>query len=442
MLDIPDNAEEVVARSKADVQRELNTSNPFGKNHWLGAIITASGNRDFDLYLQLGFAIRESLPDTATLQTEDNPGGLLTRWAAIWGKQQQAASKSNGNIVATGVAGSTISDATIFVASGVGNFLSTSSATVSDQTINIDDLTRAGTTVTAKTPSSHGLANGVSVTIAAASNTEYNTTADVTVISADEFQYEIIGSPPNEIGTSATASFTTASIPVQSEDFGADVNLDAGTQLKPQSPIIGVDDTLVVDFGAVGGGTDQESGAALRNRTLDRIQNPVAHFNVSDIVEIAKEVEGVTRVFVQEVTPALGQVTIYFMRDNDIDPIPTGSEVVKVKDIILTIKPANTATADVIVLSPTGVPVDFTFTSVDPNTASMQSAVNANLRQFFDESTEIGVDVAEDAYRSAIFNTVDTVTGERIKTFTLSTPSGDVTISSGEIGTLGNVVYP
>ncbi len=433
-IDIPESAEEVVARSKADVQRELEQSNPFLKNSWLSAITTADANRIFDFYLQLNAALLQSLPDTAT-------DTFLTRWAAIWGKQLLAASKSSGLVVATGTATSVIASGTILTASGVGNFLSTDAVTISAQTINIDDLTRSGTTVTAKTTSDHGLANEVSVTIAGASNAEYNTTAAIIVTEADEFQYEIIGSPPNELGTSATASFTTASVPVESEDFGAVTNLDAGTQLTLQSPIVGVDDTLTVDFGTVGGGTDQETEASLRNRMLDRIQNPVAHFNVSDITEKATEIAGVTRVFVQEITPALGQITVYFMRDNDDNPIPTGSEVNAVKDNILTIKPANTADSDVIVAAPTGVTVDFTFSTLTPNTTTMQTAIEANLRQFFDERTSVGVNVDEDAYRSAIFNTVDTVTGAVVQTFTLSAPVGDVAIAAGEIGVLGAVSF-
>lgn len=437
-INIPDNAEEVVNRSKADVQRELQQSNPFLKNSWLGAIVTAAANRIFDFYLQLKAAIRENLPDTATT----GEGGLLIRWAAIWGKQIIPASKSNGNVVATGVAGSTIPISTVMTVSGVGNFESTSASTISDQTINIDDLTRSGSIVTVITASNHNLANGVSVTIAGATNTDYNGTFDITVTADDAFQYSITATPPDELGTAATASFTTASIPVESEDFGLSVNLDAGTQLRLQSPIIGVDDIVTTDFGTVGGGTDQETDAELRARLLDRIQNPVAHFNVSDIVEKAKEVAGVTRVFVQEITPAVGQVTIYFMRDNDPNPIPAGSEVTKVKDKILTIKPANTGDADVIVNAPTAVVTDFTFTALSPNTSTMQSAITANLQQFFDERTEVGVDIDEDAYRSAIFNTVDTVTGDMVSTFTLSAPSGDITIAAGEIGVLGNVVYP
>ncbi len=434
MLNIPDSAEEVEARSKADVQRELATSNPFLRNSWLGAIVTSAANRIFDFYLQLKAAIKENFPDTAVQ--------FLTRWAAIWGKQRLPATTATGNVVATGVAASSIPLGTTLSVSDGGVYTSTGAATISASTISIDDLTRTGQTATAKTTSDHGLADGVSVTHALAANAEYNITALITVTALDEYEYQVAGSPPDEIGTSATASFTTASVPVESDDFGAATNLDAGTQLRLQSPIVGVDDTLTVDFGAVGGGTDQETNAALRLRMLDRIQNPVAHFNVSDIVEKSKEIAGVTRVFVQEITPALGQVTIYFMRDNDDNPIPTGSEVTTVKDKILTIKPANTATADVIVLAPIGVVVPFIFTALTPNTSTMQDAVTENLAQFFDERTSVGVNIDEDAYRSAIFNTVDPDTGDLVKTFTLSAPVGDVVIASGEIGVLGAVTYP
>lgn len=434
-LNLPNSASEVDARSKADVQRELEQSNPFGKNHWLLAIVTACSNRIYDFYLQLKAALRENFPDTAT-------GIFLTRWAAIWGKEKLAASKASGNIVATGTVTTSIPSGTIFTVSGVGNFTSNSAATISAQTININDLVRSGTTVTATTASNHNLANNVLVTIAGASNTEYNVVDTTIIVTGDDaFQYEIIGSPSDEIGTSASASFVSGSVPVESDDFGSDFNLDSGSEMKLQSPIVGVDDTLTVGFGAIGGGTDQESDAGLRSRMLDRIQNPVALFNVAAITEKAKEIAGVTRVFVQEITPAEGQVTIYFMRDNDPNPIPASSEVNKVKDKILTIKPAHTADVDVIVNAPTGVPVDFTFTALNPNTSTMRTAVTANLRQFFDERTSVGVNVDEDAYRSAIFNTVDTETGDIVKTFTLSSPVGDVVIASGEIGVLGAVVY-
>jgi len=168
----------------------------------------------------------------------------------------------------------------------------------------------------------------------------------------------------------------------------------------------------------------------------------VANFNVAAITDKAKEVAGVTRVFVEEITPAVGQVTVYFMRDNDPDPIPSGSEVAEVRAKIEEIVPANTdKDNDLFVNAPTGVPVAFTFTALSPDTSTMQSAIQANLAQFFDEDTVVSADIKEDAYRSAIFNTIDTATGDTVTSFTLSVPSGDITIATGEIGTLGTVSF-
>lgn len=136
-----------------------------------------------------------------------------------------------------------------------------------------------------------------------------------------------------------------------------------------------------------------------------------------------------------------GQVRTFFMRDNDSDPIPSAAEVAEVKAAIDEIVPVNTSLSDNIVLAPTAIEVDFIFTSITPDTSTMRSAIAENLTQFFEEQTTVGVDVDEDAYRAAIINTVDPSNGDTVTTFTLSTPSGDIDVGSGQIATLGVVDY-
>lgn len=517
-LEIPESAAEVENRAKTDVQRELPESNPFLKNSWLSALITSFANRIFDFYLQLLAALKENLPDTATLAI----GGLLERWAAIWGKQRLPATQATGNVVATGTAAAIVPNGTV-VTTSAGNYTSTSSATISDQSISVSGIVRSGQTATATTTSNHGLANNVPITISGAVETEYNVSAAaITVTGLNTFEYQVAGSPSTPATGTILAAFTSASVPVQSVAFGVAANLDAGEETTLQSPIVNVDDTLSVDFGAIGGGTDQETAASLRLRLLDRIQNPVAHFNASDIKDKAKEVAGVTRVFVQEsgfiigtvavtsitrlgnvatvtltavadfqsgqtvtvtgadqadynvidapilvesttifhfivantpvtpatgttlstVTVAIGQVRVFFMRDNDVNPIPSGSEVATVRTKIEEILPANTDEVnDLFVLAPVAVVTDFTFTSLTPNTSTMQTAIVNNLKAFYADNTSVGVNIDEDAYRSAIFNTVDTETGDVVVSFDLSTPTVDIAIAGDEIGVLGNVVF-
>lgn len=439
-LDLPQTADEVVQRSKTDVQRELAESNPFLENSWLGALVTATGNREFDFYIQLQQAINLNFPDTTS-------SVFLDRWASIYGVPRTAATQSSGSIVATGTATTIIPISTSYQSSDGLTYTSTAAATITAQSgLSVTSITRVGTIATVTMAADHNIASNVPVTISGAVETEYNGVQTITVTAADKFQFTVAGSPTTPATGTIVAAFTSASVPVQSVDFETvdqTVNQPLDAVLTLGSPIAGVDNAASVDFGTLGGGVPQESDSDLIVRLLSRIQNPVAHFNVADIENQAKLIAGVTRVFVQEITPTIGEVTIFFMRDNDADPIPDASEVTTVKNKILEIKPANMADVDVIVSAPTAVPTVFTFSALTPNTATMQAAITASLTQFFDEQPEVGVNVDADKYRSAIISTIDTQTGDGVSTFALSAPTGDIVIAAGQIATLsGTPTYP
>ena len=212
------------------------------------------------------------------------------------------------------------------------------------------------------------------------------------------------------------------------------------------SAISGINSDAITQYGGIGGGTDIENDNDLRRRILYIYQNPVSLYNVAAITVAATSISGVTRVWVFEITPDLGQTSIYFVRDNDDDIIPSPVEVAEVKNKLIDkdygIKPANTADIDVIVLAPTPVTVPFIFSALDPNTATMQKAITNNLKQFFREETNIGENIPKEAYISAIYQTIDLDTGDRLKSFTLTSPTTDITIDVGQLGVLGMVTYP
>jgi uncharacterized phage protein gp47/JayE len=435
-LDLPTSAVEVVQRAKTEVLREVPGSNPFLRNSWLGAIVTGIANRVYDFYLQLKEALKQSFPDTATDE-------YLVRWAAIWGITRLPATAAGGDVVFTGTAASIIPTGTVVVSSEGDQYATVEDATIAASTISVSSITRSGSTATATTTAPHNLASGVAVTIAGAVQTEYNVAGVIiTVTGENSFTYPVSGAPATPATGTITASFTATHAAVEAVALGAAGNQDAATELTIQTPIAGVDNTALVTYGTLAGGADSESDEALRSRFLSRLQNPVAQFNEAAITAAAKEVAGVTRVFVQEITPAVGQVTIYFMRDNESPAIPSGAEVTDVRDKLLTILPANTDPSDMIVAAPTAVATAFTFTAVSPDTATMRAAIEASLAQLFGENLGVGDDLTADAYRSVIYNTVDTTTGQRVTSFTLSTPTGDIAISNSQIATLGAVTWP
>lgn len=436
-LNLPSTASEIDQRAKVDVAREIPNSNPFLKNSWLGALVTAFANRIFDFYYALRRAELEAIPDTAV--------DRLEQWSAIWGITRNAASRATGNVVATSAsAGITPVIGTSLVDSEDNEYEVIETEATSARILAVASITSVGGIATVTTIDEHKLSSSIKVTIAGANESEYNVSnATITVTGLKTFTYSISGAPASPAtGTITATTGIMASVKIQSVEFGKDQNLLADETLDWQSPTFNLDATASVDFGAIGGGTDLETDTAMRERLLDAIQNPVANFNVSQIVKVAKAVAGVTRVFVEEVTPEIGAVTIYFMRDNDTNPIPDSSEVAIVKAAIDAIKPANSDTADVIVSAPTAVATAFTFTDLQPTDKSMEDAVTASLKEFFANRTIVGQNVDADAYRSAIFNTVDVVTGKQVTTFTLSAPVGDITITAGEIATLGNITYP
>lgn len=435
-LTTPESVDEVIDRAIADVELALAEfgGKPALRNSWLRALIVAYSHRVFDFYFALDQAVLEALPDTTV--------GNLERWAAIFGIARNEGASAQGNVIANGTLGTAIPALTLLATGDGKQYRVTVGTSVTAKSLSAS-ITSSGGVATLTTTVPHELGSNIRISVVGADQPEYNVTSVLpTITAADELQYAITGSPASPATGTILLEFESATLVVESVEPGDSENQPFDSALQFESPIAGLDDTALVDFDEIGGGADQETLSALRLRLLDRIQNPVAHFNVAEITAVAKSVPGVTRVFVLEITPEVGQVTIYFMRDNDdTGPIPSGSEIAVVDAAIQAIRPANSDSGDVFVLAPTPVSVNFMFTALSPDTATMKAAITANLQQFFAERTDVGADVLQDAYRSVIFNTVDPITGDRVVSFTLSTPAGDVTVNAGEIGILGTVDF-
>jgi len=432
-LVIPTDPKQMEERSLADLARELpSTANPFLQESWMGAQAIANARRVFEFYKQLRILELESVPITAEEK--------LQLWASIWGILLLPATQADGGMVATGIVGSVIPLSSQLVASDGTLYKTTSAAEINTIVVSIILLTSIGLVATAKLSSDNPLFTGQSVTISGAAQAQYNGTFTITVIGTDEFTYAIPSFAP--VGTGVIVmTVVMASFTVQSIEFGQSQNQLANASLKFSTPIIGVDANARVDFGAIGGGSDQETLDSLRTRMLERIQNPVALFNASAIISQAKKVAGVTDVFVDEITPQVGQVTIYFVRRNDASPIPEASEVAEVKQKILLIKPAHTADADVIVLAPSPATANFVFTSVTPNTPTMKAAIAANLKALFEDFATVGVALTATQYNYAIASAIDASTGALVIDFVLSSPVGNIGGAANQYPVLGSVTF-
>jgi uncharacterized phage protein gp47/JayE len=430
----PQNRQEIVDRVKTDVQNELPESEPFLRNSYLSASCIGYGSGFYDLYINQKALQAEMFPDTAT-------GEFAVRWASYKGITLNPATQAFGYITITGTIGIIIPAGTLFVSSDGIQYQTLYNTEILPQVSSITTLTRSGSTAYAITASDHHLVDGATPIISGAVQTEYNITATITVTSATTFNYTISGTPVTPATGTIISSYTFASVQVSSITYGVDTNLDSGSELFIVTPIAGVNSSAFVQYDGVTGGTDQETDSIFRNRYLYAYQHPVSFFNVAELTIQARKITGVDRVFVHEITPDIGQVTIYFTMSAD-NVIPTPSEVVIIKNKILEIKPAHVDPNDVIVSAPTPVPVTFNFSTLVPNTSTMQDAIKANLEQMFKEVPEVGYNLSQDAYRSTIQQSVDPATGNFVTSFSLSSPSGNIVCATGQLATYVGCNFP
>ena len=513
-FNLPTSRKEVSDRINSDVKAQLPNSNPFLRVSCFGSLIWGFALRIYDVYQQILIMINQFFINTAS-------GVYLERWGNTYGITRNPATAAIGSITFTGTNTTTIPAGTSLQSLTGIVYTIDVLATISTQTVNVDSMSRVGTTVTVNFTTAHNLASNIIIdSITGASPSDFNgTNFQITVTSPTQFQYTLTGTVGAASG-SIVAQWTTASANVTASSFGENTNADSGASLTLASPITGVNNTAYVQYTELSDGADVENDTSYRARVLYRIQFPFSFFNVGALTTQAKLVSGVTRVWVfspdstsasisisgitrngqiatatstahglvygsyttitgavqsqynvsntgvividantfafpvsgSPTSPAtgtisasysyveLGQVRIGFTRDNAATIIPSAVEVNVVLAKMLQIKPAHIADSDVIVFAPTAVPINFTFTTLSPNTSPMQTAINNALTDFFKTSNNIGQNVKLADLNGLISGVIDSTGATPI--YTLSAPSGDTTIGLNQIGTLGTITFP
>jgi hypothetical protein len=104
------------------------------------------------------------------------------------------------------------------------------------------------------------------------------------------------------------------------------------------------------------------------------------------------------------------------------------------------IRPSTTFADSVYVNAPVAKNINFTFTSLSPDSVTLRQAIETSLIQFFKEIPNVGETLMQDSYRSAIYRTINSETGEFVR-FELSEPIGDILVAANELPLLGTITY-
>ena len=451
--------DELAAQITAEFRVQLPEVDPTIFGTW--ALSFAKGNAA--LAQALTFLVRDLekqlFPQTAT-------GEFLDLWGGYEGLARLEAGEASGLMSATGTPTTSILALTQFTGSNGILYETTATATISASSVNIPvgGLTSSGTTATVLMDGEHYLATGMSIVIAGANQAEYNGTYVITVISTLAFTYQFAGSgtSPATTGSNITVAADFASVPVKALTSGVDTNLGSGALMTIVTPIVDIDDDALVQFEGLTGGTSIETDEAYRSRILLSRSLIEGVFTPDQIKLAVLSLQGNTRAWVKKpvsgagggaTTPEAGQCSVYFLRDDQVDPTPSTSKVNETQQRIIDdgALPANMvagatgADPDLYVqgptLGPSGVPTAFDFTALSPDTSTMREAVENTLAAFFKDTVDFEEDVTEASYLGAIQNTQDLVTGDFISTFVLSTPLATISIGVGEIGALGAITW-
>lgn len=220
-----------------------------------------------------------------------------------------------------------------------------------------------------------------------------------------------------------------AAVPVTCTESGSAPNPNVGDLFTLVNPIVNVTDTATVQ--SITDASDEESDESLLSRLLARIQNPPQGGSSDDYVAWAREVAGVTRVWVFEQYLGPGSVGVTFVRDNDTSIFPSADEVATVQAYIDTVKPV---TANAYVFAPTAHEITLSIqlaNATDTLKSIIQSALTAYLLEYGVPNTTI--------YLSKLSQVIAEVPG--VVDHTLVSPTSNITIAKNEFATLGTITW-
>lgn len=250
----------------------------------------------------------------------------------------------------------------------------------------------------------------------------------------DGTEYTTDGADTEDGGV--VSAFLTAVVP------GVAGRAPAGTRITLGSPVAGVtpQGTVTAAPGLPGltGGTDSETDRSMHARLLERIRRPPRGGGDGDYRMWALEVPGVTRAweYNPHTTPALspGSVHVYFVCDDEADPIPGPSKIAEVQAYIDARRPVTVP--DFQALAPTPIELDVAGSIVIEAgyvQANVEAAATENVKAFIRREAIPGGTIS----LSRLSEVISTTAGEQ--SHELTDPTGDTVPADFELIVPGTI---
>lgn len=245
------------------------------------------------------------------------------------------------------------------------------------------------------------------------------------VVRSDGAVYET-----TEDGTITTGQ---ADIEAVAQTAGDGSNLALSSTLALGESIVGIDSAVTAQSGW-DDGTDDETQAALLERTLSRIRSVPQGGASTDYDRWAREVAGVFRTQVVPLARGAGTVDVYFLHTGGTGiGIPTSGQIADVQAYLDTVRPV---TADVDAKAPSTTSQAYTFAALSPDTSETRAAVTAELDALYARKALSG----ETIYVSDHWQAATGADG--VDSVDITTPSTNLVPTSGQVYTRGAITWP
>jgi len=236
------------------------------------------------------------------------------------------------------------------------------------------------------------------------------------IVGVSQSTFSIVIDSITPISGTGTATANYAVIQSQTVSDGADSQVEGSIELQG-------DNEAYALFSGLSGGADKESDTSYKARIIKTRGALEGVFTQPQIILAALSVPGNTRAWVVSpktlvaggtpgvagYKPQPGEVCVYFLRDNDVYPIPDAGEIATTKDAIIQKgrMPANTLDSDIFVFSPTLVTALIQIDNLSPNTPEMRASIEGEVRAYFEDFVDFETSVSAEDLISVVKSTRD-----------------------------------
>jgi uncharacterized phage protein gp47/JayE len=229
---------------------------------------------------------------------------------------------------------------------------------------------------------------------------------------------------------------------------GSNGNAAAGTLLTPATAIAGVSATVTVTSGGLTGGTDVESDSDGQVRLKQRMSSEPMGGSIWDYQTWAKQVAGVTRVWVFPLNRGPNTVDVAFMMDGRTNPFPLSADITAVETAVNAVRPV---TANFEAFALTSSAVNHRIINIVPQAgtslATAQANIAASLAALYATTTPTATfgdgiipgQTGGTLYLEQISGAIESAAG--VGTFDLAEPAADVTVGAGQLAQLGTIAW-